>query len=68
MKTLFASIILGLTCFMLAGCRTPEERAMDRMEKQMKVQNEMMERMQKLMAEQEKEMEKLSRKMSEGDQ
>ncbi|HEY4417090.1 MAG TPA: hypothetical protein VGO57_15485 [Verrucomicrobiae bacterium] len=68
MRTLSTSIILGLACLVLAGCQTPEERAMSRMEKQVKIQTEMMERMQKLMAEQQKAMDEMARKMSEGDQ
>jgi hypothetical protein len=64
MKTLITGTIIGLTCFMVAGCQTPQERAMSQMEKQMHAQMEMMKRMQKDMAAQQKAMEEMAKQMN----
>jgi uncharacterized coiled-coil protein SlyX len=63
MKKRFTLTIMGLACFVMAGCQTPEERAMSQMEKQMHAQMEMMKRMQKVMAEQQKAMDKMVEQM-----
>ena len=63
MKTLFTLTIIGLACFVVAGCQTPQERAMSQMEKQMHAQMELMKRMQKDMAEQQKAMEEMTEHM-----
>jgi hypothetical protein len=59
MKRWIAVLVAGLSLGLAAGCKTPEERAMSQMEKQMRTQAEMMERMQKLMHDMERRMEKM---------
>ena len=47
-----------LTCLAVPACQSPEDRAMDQMERQMKAQVKMMKRMEKMMEETEREMER----------
>ncbi len=65
MRTIPTLIIAGLACALLAGCQTPEDRAMDQMEQQMRTQMIMMERIEKDMAEMQKRMEAMDKHMSE---
>jgi uncharacterized protein YcfL len=60
MRTLFTLTIIRLACFVIAGCQTPQERAMSQMEKQTRIQMELMKRMQKDMAEEQKAMKELA--------
>ena len=47
-----------LTCLAVPACKSPEERAMDKMEQQMRAQQKMMKRMNKMMEETQREMER----------
>lgn len=67
MKTLINLMMFGLAGVLLAGCQTPQERAMSQMEHQMRTQMRMMERMQKDMAEMEQKMETMAEPLSEVD-
>jgi hypothetical protein len=61
MKTLKHLTVACIACVLLAGCQTPEERAMSQMERQMNAQMQMMERMQKNMEAMEKKMEAMNK-------
>jgi hypothetical protein len=50
-------VILGCCLFVFSGCKSPEERAMDKLDRAMKQQTYMMKRMQKTMDRTVKEME-----------
>jgi hypothetical protein len=60
MPRLALLVAFTLTCVAVPACQTksPEERAMDDMERQMKAQVKMMKRMEKMMEETEKEMDR----------
>ncbi|MFO1515294.1 MAG: hypothetical protein U1F83_20735 [Verrucomicrobiota bacterium] len=61
MKTRINLTMIGLACFFLTGCQTPEERAMSQMQRQMRQQALLMEQMQKNLDEMAKSLEKLDR-------
>ena len=61
MKTFKYSTSACIACVLLAGCQTPEERAMSQMERQMDMQMKMMERMQKNMETMDKKMEAMDK-------
>jgi Zn-dependent membrane protease YugP len=46
------------TCVAVPACRSPEDRAMDQMERQMRANTKMMKRMEKMMEENVREMER----------
>lgn len=60
-RMLKRSAFACLACLLLAGCQTPEERAMSQMERQMEVQMRMMERMQQNLDAMEKRLEAMNK-------
>ena len=65
MKGLIAVLIAGASLALLAGCQTPEERAMSQMERQLRLQMKLMDRMQKDMQEMADKMEQMDKAEAE---